>query len=136
VTTLSKDFSEFKASLPSGIKLVVISKTRPVNDIMDVYGLGHRVFGENKVQEMLSKAPLLPDDVEWHLVGHLQTNKVKYVAPFVKLIHSVDSLKLLVQIDKEAIKNKRIIDCLLQIHIAEEESKFGLSALEAYKMLA
>jgi PLP dependent protein len=135
VTTLSKDFSEFASTLPSGIKLVVISKTRPVNDILDIYDSGHRVFGENKVQELLSKAPLLPDDIEWHLVGHLQTNKVKYIAPFVHLIHSVDSLKLLIQIDKEAFKNKRIIDCLLQIHIAEEESKFGFSALEAYKLL-
>ena len=108
-------------------KLVAISKTKPVAVIQDAYDAGQRVFGENKVQELSDKYPQLPADIEWHMVGHLQSNKVKYIAPFVHLIHSVDSLKLLKEIDKQAAKHNRIINCLLQVHIAEEETKFGLS---------
>src|SRR5690606_7493380 len=119
-----------KASLPEHVTLVAVSKTKPVSDILQAYEAGQRIFGENKVQEMCEKQPQLPDDIQWHLIGHLQTNKVKYMAHFVELIHGVDSLKLLKEIDKQAKKHNRIIDCLLQIYIAEEETKFGLSEEE------
>src|SRR5882672_5600894 len=112
-------------------KLVAVSKTKPIEDILEVYQAGQKAFGENKVQEMVSKHEALPKDIEWHLIGHLQTNKVKYIAPFVSLIHSVDSLKLLQEIDKQAVKNGRVINCLLQIYIAREETKFGLDFTEA-----
>jgi pyridoxal phosphate enzyme (YggS family) len=107
-------------------KLVAISKRKPLSIILEAYKAGHRIFGENKVQELMEKASELPQDIEWHMVGHLQTNKVKYIAPFVSLIHSVDSYKLLKEINKQGAKNNRVIPCLLQIHIAEEETKFGL----------
>ncbi|GJM60239.1 YggS family pyridoxal phosphate-dependent enzyme [Persicobacter diffluens] len=112
-------------------KLIAVSKTKPLEDIQTAYAAGQRAFGENKVQEMAEKAAKLPEDIQWHQIGHLQTNKVKYIAPFVHLIHSVDSIKLMKEINKQAAKNERVIDCLLQIHIAEEESKFGLSFEEA-----
>lgn len=118
------------STLPENVTLVAVSKTKPVSDILQAYEAGQRVFGENKVQEMCEKQPQLPDDIKWHLIGHLQTNKVKYMAHFVELIHGVDSLKLLREIDKQAKKHNRIIDCLLQIYIAEEETKFGLSEEE------
>jgi len=118
---------QIKNSLPQDIKLVAVSKTRTVNDILEVYNADHRIFGENKAQEMIAKHPQLAEDIQWHFIGHLQTNKVKYIAPFVSLIESVDSLKLLKEINKQADKNDRIIDCLLQLHIATEESKFGLT---------
>jgi pyridoxal phosphate enzyme (YggS family) len=108
-------------------QLVAVSKTKPNEQIMALYNLGQRVFGENYVQELVEKHEALPKDIEWHLIGHLQTNKVKYIAPFVDTIHSVDSVKLLVEINKQAAKHNRVIKCLLQIHIADEESKFGLS---------
>jgi PLP dependent protein len=111
----------------SKAKLVAVSKTKPVSLVMKAYEAGQREFGENKVQEMAEKYEQMPKDIGWHLIGHLQTNKVKYIAPFVHLIHSVDSEKLLRTIDKEAKKANRVIDCLLQVHIAEEETKFGLS---------
>ncbi|WP_423149636.1 YggS family pyridoxal phosphate-dependent enzyme [Rubrolithibacter danxiaensis] len=117
------------------VKLIAVSKTKPVEEIMEAYNAGQRVFGENMVQELAEKQEKLPQDIEWHLIGHLQTNKVKYIAPFVHLIHSVDSLKLLQEVDKQAAKNKRIIDCLLQIHIADEETKFGLDFDEAVELL-
>ncbi|MFY8021744.1 MAG: YggS family pyridoxal phosphate-dependent enzyme [Bacteroidia bacterium] len=117
------------------VKLIAVSKTKPESLIMEAYEAGQRVFGENKVQEMLGKYENLPKDIEWHLIGHLQTNKVKYIAPFVSLIHSVDSYKLLEMINKEAQKNNRIIQVLLQIYIAKEESKFGLSEEEAIELL-
>lgn len=120
---------------PYHCRLVAVSKTKPVEDILQLYGAGQRVFGENKVQEMCSKYEQLPKDIEWHLIGHLQTNKVKYIAPFVRLIHSVDSLKLLIEIDKQAQKNNRVIDVLLQIFIADEETKFGLSEPEVEELL-
>jgi pyridoxal phosphate enzyme (YggS family) len=114
---------------------VAVSKTKPNEDIMQAYNAGQRVFGENKVQELTAKYEELPKDIEWHFIGHLQTNKVKYIAPFVSLIHAVDSLKLLKTINKEAVKNERVIDCLLQFHIAEEESKFGLNWKKAEDIL-
>ena len=112
------------------VTLVAVSKTKPIEDILDLYNLGQRDFGENYVQEMIEKAAQLPKDIRWHFIGHLQTNKVKLIAPFVQLIHGVDSLKLLKEINKEAARNNRVIDCLLQIHIAQEETKFGLDEEE------
>ncbi|WP_442795046.1 YggS family pyridoxal phosphate-dependent enzyme [Pelobium manganitolerans] len=118
-----------------GVKLVAVSKTKSNEDILEAYQAGQRIFGENQVQEMLEKQEALPKDIEWHLVGHLQSNKVKYIAPFVSLIHGVDSLKLLVEIDKQAKKHNRVIDCLLQIYIADEHTKFGLGFDEAIELL-
>lgn len=123
------------STLPENVTLVAVSKTKPVSDILEAYNAGQRVFGENKVQEMCEKQPQLPSDIKWHLIGHLQTNKVKYIAPFVELIHGVDSLKLLKEIDKQAKKHNRIINCLLQIYIAEEETKFGLSEDEFVEII-
>ncbi len=120
---------------PYGARLVAVSKTKPVEDILQLYNTGHRIFGENKVQELASKYEALPKDIDWHLIGHLQTNKVKYVAPFVSLIQSVDSLKLLQEIDKQAAKNNRTINCLLQVYIASEETKFGLDETELETLL-
>lgn len=124
-----------KQTLPASVQLIAVSKTKPNEDIIQAYQAGQRVFGENKVQEMVDKYESLPKDIQWHLIGHLQTNKVKYIAPFVTLIHAVDSLKLLKEIDKEAKKNDRVIDCLLQFFIASEETKFGLSFEEATEIL-
>jgi pyridoxal phosphate enzyme (YggS family) len=128
-------YLKIKENLPLDVTLVAVSKTKPVEDILSLYNCGQRIFGENKVQELCSKYELLPKDIEWHLIGHLQSNKVKYIAAFVTLIHAVDSLKLLQEIDKQAQKNKRVIDCLLQIFIAKEETKFGFDFEEATKML-
>lgn len=111
-------------------RLVAVSKMKPVQDIRALYNAGQRIFGENYVQELVDKAPQLPADIQWHFIGHLQTNKVKYIAPFVAMIHGVDSLKLLQEIGKQAVKNDRVIDCLLQVHIAREETKFGLDEEE------
>jgi len=115
--------------------LVAVSKTKPVSAIQAMYDRGQRIFGENRVQELVEKEGVLPKDIEWHQIGHLQTNKVKYIAPFVRLIHAVDSFKLLKEINKQAVKNDRVIDCLLQFHIAEESSKFGFDAEEVTKVL-
>jgi PLP dependent protein len=120
---------------PFKAKLVAVSKTKPEQDILELYQEGQKIFGENKPQELVAKYEALPKDIEWHLIGHLQTNKVKFIAPFVALIHSVDSLKLLQEIDKQAKKNNRVIDCLLQIFIASEETKFGLNTDELYQLL-
>ena len=117
------------------VKLIAVSKTKPVEEVMEAYNAGQRVFGENVVQELVEKYEKLPKDIEWHLIGHLQSNKVKYIAPFISLIHSVDSLKLLQEINKQAVKNNRVIDCLLQIYIADEETKFGLGFDEAIELL-
>lgn len=125
-----------RQTLPDSCKLVVVTKTQPLEKIMEAYHAGHRQFGENKVQELDQKHDALPNDIEWHLIGHLQTNKVKYIAPFVNLIHSVDSLKLLQEINKQAMKLNRVIDCLLQVHIAKEESKFGLSFDELHTLVS
>ncbi|EAY31443.1 YggS family pyridoxal phosphate-dependent enzyme [Microscilla marina] len=121
---------------PTNTKLVAVSKTKPAEMIQKTYDTGWRRFGENKVQEMVEKHEILPKDIEWHLIGHLQSNKVKYIAPFVSLIHGVDSMKLLKEINKQAAKNERVIQCLLQLHIAEEDTKFGLSFAEAKEILA
>ena len=119
----------------SSVKLVAVSKNNDAAAVLEAYNAGQRVFGENLVQELVDKQAQLPADIEWHLIGHLQTNKVKYIAPFIKLIESVDSLKLLIEIDKQAAKNKRVIDCLLQIYIADEDTKFGLGFDEAIELL-
>jgi pyridoxal phosphate enzyme (YggS family) len=132
---IAEKINEFHSILPKNVTLVAVSKTKPVEKILEAYNAGQRVFGENKVQEMTSKYEALPKDIQWHLIGHLQTNKVKYIAPFVSLIHSIDSEKLLREVNKEAHKNNRIIPCLLQFHIAEEETKFGFSFDEAKELL-
>lgn len=126
---------EIKSSLPENVTLVAVSKTKPVADLMEAYEAGQRIFGENYVQELVEKHEQLPKDVEWHFIGHLQSRKAKLIAPFVSLIHGVDSLKLLEEINKQALKNNRIIDCLLQIHIAEEDTKFGLNEAELNEIL-
>ncbi len=117
-------------TIPSGVKLVAVSKTNPAENILDAYNAGHHIFGESKVQELLPKYQQLPKDIEWHFIGHLQTNKVKYIAPFVNLIHSIDSLELLQEVNKQSIRCNRSINCLLQIHIAQEETKFGFNETE------
>lgn len=122
-------------TLPPNVKLVAISKTKPTGDILEAYQAGHKIFGENRVQELVDKYTALPRDIEWHMVGHLQSNKVKYIAPFVSLIHGVDKPKLLKVIDKEGRKNDRVMDVLLQFHIASEETKFGFHHQEAIDML-
>lgn len=121
--------------IPSNVKLVAVSKTKPQDAILEAYEGGCRVFGENKPQELTQKYTDLPKDIEWHFIGHLQTNKVKYIAPFVHLIHAVDSIKLLKEINKQAVKNNRLINCLLQFHIADEDTKFGLTLAEAKELL-
>jgi len=132
---ISENIDLIRANLPSNVQLIAVSKTKPAEFLMEAYHHGQRAFGENKVQEMLWKYEELPKDIEWHLIGHLQTNKVKYITPFVHLIHGVDSFKLLKAIDTEAKKVNRIIPCLLQFHIAEEETKFGFSPEEAIEMI-
>ena len=134
--SIHQNLERIKLALPENVTLVAISKTKPVEAILEAYSSGQRIFGENKVQEMCDKQLLLPTDIQWHIVGHLQSNKVKYIAPFVSLIHAVDSLKLLQEINKQAAKNNRIIDCLLQIYIAQEETKFGLNFEEAEQLLS
>ncbi len=133
---ISENIKKYKDELPENVKLVAISKTKPNEDILKAYRAGQRIFGENKIQEMTSKWEELPEDIEWHMVGHVQRNKVKYMAPFVSLIHAVDSLKLLKEINKRAKQNERTIKCLLQIDIAEEDSKFGMSAEKAEDILS
>lgn len=125
--SIRENLLKIKSGLPSHVTLVAVSKTKPVEDIQEAYDAGQRIFGENYVQELSDKYSKLPQDIKWHFIGHLQSNKVKYIAPFVDLIHGVDSLKLLQEINKQALKNNRVIDCLLQIYIAQEETKFGLS---------
>jgi PLP dependent protein len=120
---------------PYNARLVAVSKVKPAADIQELYNNGQRIFGENYVQELQDKQPVLPADIQWHFIGHLQSNKVKYIAPFVSMIHAVDSLKLLQEIDKQAAKNNRVIDCLLQVHIAVEETKFGLDEIELAELL-
>lgn len=133
--SIAENINKYRAELPEHVKLVAISKTKPNEDILEAYETGQRIFGENKIQEMTDKWEALPKDIEWHMVGHVQRNKVKYMAPFVGLIHAVDSLKLLKEINKQAKKHERVINCLLQIKIAEEDSKFGISAEEAEEIL-
>lgn len=133
---IQEKLSEIRLKIPQNVTLVAVSKTKPVSMLQEAYDAGQRVFGENKVQELTEKSEQLPKDIEWHMIGHLQSNKVKYIAPFVSLIHAVDSFKLLKEINKQAKKNDRVIDCLLQFHIAEEESKFGLSLEDAQEILS
>ena len=123
---ISNNIQKIKSTLPNHISLIAVSKTKPNSDLLEAYDSGQRIFGENKIQDMSKKWDSLPKDIEWHMIGHVQTNKVKYMAPFVSLIHTVDSLKLIIEINKQALKNNRTIDCLIQIRIAEEETKFGL----------
>jgi len=132
---IAENLLRIKNSIPQHVKLVAVSKTKPIEDILNAYQNGHYIFGENKVQELTQKAEDLPKDIEWHYIGHLQTNKVKYIAPFVSLIHAVDSLKLLKEINKQGRKNDRVIPCLLQFHIAHEDTKFGLDIDEAKEIL-
>lgn len=133
--SIQSDLISLKEKLPQGVTLVAVSKTKSVEEIMQAYNTGHRIFGENKIQEMVSKWEAMPKDIAWHMIGHVQRNKVKYMAEFVSLIHAVDSLKLLKEINKQAKKHERIISCLLQIKIAEEDSKFGMAAADAISLL-
>jgi len=133
--SIAKNLIQIKSQLPSQVTLVAVSKTKPVADLMEAYTAGQRIFGENKIQEMTEKWEQMPKDIEWHMIGHVQTNKVKFMAEYVSLIHGVDSLKLLQEINKQAKKHNRVIDCLLQIHIAEEETKFGLDEEELNHIL-
>lgn len=130
-----ENYNNIKSSLAENIEIVAVSKFQSTEKIMTLYNLGHRNFGENYVQELIEKYNQLPKDIQWHFIGHLQSNKVKYIAPFIHLIHSVDSFKLLQEINKQALKNNRIINCLLQIHIAQEETKFGFDFNEAENLL-
>lgn len=132
---IAENLLEIKSNLPEQVTLVAVSKTKPVSDLMEAYNAGQRIFGENKIQEMVEKHEEMPKDIEWHMIGHVQRNKVKYMAEFVSLIHGVESFKLLKEINKQAQKHDRIIDCLLQIKIAEEDSKFGMSAKDASALL-
>lgn len=132
---IAENIKNIKAEIPEHVTLVAISKTKPENDILEAYETGHRIFGENKIQEMAEKWEKLPKDIQWHMVGHVQRNKVKYMAEFVELIHAVDSLKLLKEIEKQAKKYDRTINCLLQIKIAEEDSKYGIDVDDAEEIL-
>jgi PLP dependent protein len=136
MSNIKQNLNTIKDSLPPNVTLVAVSKTKPVSDLMEAYQAGQHIFGENKIQEMTDKYEEMPKDIQWHMIGHVQTNKVKFMAPFVSLIHGVDSLKLLQEINKQALKNNRIIDCLLQMHIAEEETKFGLDEEELNSLLS
>ena len=133
--SIKENLETIQSSIPADVTLVAVTKTKPVEIIQEAYDAGHRIFGENKVQEMAAKYELLPKDIEWHMIGHLQRNKVKYMASFVNMIHGVDSLKLLIEIDKQAKKHDRIINCLLQVKIADEDSKFGISTQDAETIL-
>ena len=132
---IKQNLEEILKTVTKGCTLIAVSKTHPAEKVLEAYQCGQRVFGENKVQELSAKYEALPKDIQWHLIGHLQSNKVKYIAPFVHLIHSIDSLKLLQEVDKQGQKNNRVIDCLLQIHIAQEETKFGFSGDEVKALL-
>jgi pyridoxal phosphate enzyme (YggS family) len=134
--SIAQNLLSIKSTLPEHVTLVAVSKTKPVADLMEAYDAGQRIFGENKIQEMVDKWEQMPEDIQWHMIGHVQTNKVKFMAQFVNLIHGVDSLKLLQEINKQAQKNDRVIDCLLQVHIAEEETKFGLDEEELASLLS
>jgi len=132
---ISQNIDKVLKSIPENVKLIAVSKTKPQEDIVEAYEGGYRIFGENKPQELKQKYEGLPKDIEWHFIGHLQTNKVKYIAEFVHLIHAVDSVKLLKEINKQALKHNRVVNCLLQFHIADEESKFGYDLSEAKSLL-
>ena len=133
--SIATNLNNIKSQLPANVTLVAVSKTKPVADLMEAYNAGQRIFGENKIQEMAEKWEQMPKDIQWPMIGHVQTNKDNYMAPFVNLVHGVDSFKLLKEINKQAAKNNRIIDCLLQVFIAEEETKFGLDEKELNEIL-
>jgi len=133
--SIAQNLNNIKSQLPENVTLVAVSKTKPVADLMEAYNAGQRTFGENKIQEMTEKWQQMPKDIEWHMIGHVQSNKVKYMIPYVKLIHGVDSLKLLKEINRLAAKWRKKVDCLLQVHIAEEETKFGLDEKELEEIL-
>ncbi len=132
---IQERLNTFLQTIPDGVQLVAVSKTKPDELILEAYNSGQRIFGENKVQDLAAKSPRLPDDIQWHFIGHLQRNKVKYIAPFVSMLHGIDSMKLLMEVNKQAAKNSRTIQYLLQFHIAEEETKFGLSLEEAEELI-
>jgi len=132
---IASNLLKIKASIPENVELVAVSKTKPISDLMEAYNVGQRIFGENKIQEMTDKWQTMPKDIQWHMIGHVQTNKVKFMAEYVNLIHGVDSLKLLQEINKQAKKHNRIIDCLLQMWIAQEETKFGMNETELNELL-
>jgi pyridoxal phosphate enzyme (YggS family) len=134
--SIKNNLQNIKSSLPSHVTLVAVSKTKPVTDLMEAYKAGQRIFGENKIQEMTEKWEQMPKDIQWHMIGHVQSNKVKYMIPYVSLIHGVDSLKLLKEINRLAVKWRKKVDCLLQIHIAEEDTKFGLDEKEVNELLS
>jgi pyridoxal phosphate enzyme (YggS family) len=134
--SIQQNLLNIKSTLPQHVTLVAVSKTKPVANLMEAYNAGQRIFGENKIQEMADKWQQMPKDIEWHMIGHVQTNKVKYMAPFVNLVHGVDSLKLLVEINRQALRYRKVINCLLQIHIADEETKFGLDEAELQQLVA
>ena len=134
--SIAQNLLNILSSLPQNVTLVAVSKTKPIPDLMQAYEAGQRIFGENKIQEMAEKWEAMPKDIQWHMIGHVQTNKVKSMAPFVGLIHGVESFKLIQEINKQALKNNRIIDCLLQIYIAKEDTKFGLDQAELDEILA
>ena len=133
--SVAENLNKIKSTLPAGVRLVAVSKTKPESDIMEAYNAGHRIFGENHAQEMKQKHADLPADIEWHFIGHLQTNKIKYIVDYVKLIHSIDSASLLQAVNKEAAKHGVVVDCLLQFFIATEETKFGMNLDEARQLL-
>lgn len=134
--SIKENITKIKEDLPDHVALVAVSKTKPNSDVLEAYEGGQKIFGENKVQEMVRKWEDLPEDIEWHMIGHLQRNKVKYMAEFVSLVHGVDSFRLLKEINKQAAKHDRFIDCLLQMHIAEEDTKFGLDEKELQEIIA
>ncbi|MGE0088663.1 MAG: YggS family pyridoxal phosphate-dependent enzyme [Bacteroidales bacterium] len=134
--SIAENLQNIISEIPKSVKLIAVSKTKPIEQILEIYNSGYKIFGENRPQELTEKYSALPKDIEWHMIGHLQTNKVKYITPFVYLIHGVDSFKLLQVISKEANKNNRVINCLLQFHIAKEETKFGFDLIEATEMLS
>jgi pyridoxal phosphate enzyme (YggS family) len=134
--SIAQNLLQIKSQLPNSVTLVAVSKTKPVSDLMEAYTAGQRIFGENKIQEMTEKWEQMPKEIQWHMIGHVQTNKVKYMAEYVSLIHGVDSLKLLQEINKQAQKYNRVIDCLLQIYIANEETKFGLNESELLELIS
>ena len=133
--SIASNLKNIQSQIPNHVTLVAVSKTKPVTDLMEAYVAGQRIFGENKIQEMVDKYQQMPKDIQWHMIGHVQSNKVKYMAPFVSLIHGVDSFSLLKEINKQALKHNRVIDCLLQVHIAQEETKFGLNEAELQELL-
>ncbi|MGV9002864.1 YggS family pyridoxal phosphate-dependent enzyme [Flavobacterium sp.] len=133
--SIKENLLNIKSTLPDNVTLVAVSKTKPVEDLMEAYEEGQRIFGENKIQEMTEKHQQMPKDIQWHMIGHVQSNKVKYMIPYVKLIHGVDSLKLLKEINRQAVRWRKNVECLLQIHIAEEETKFGLDENELTTLL-